>query len=216
MTARGAPRSLDVLRRLAQSLPPSPADLADEHCEMCGAPVAAEHGHVVDLEDRSLLCACRPCWLLFPEGAQQRYRSVPERHLAFPGFRLAPGRWDDLDIPVGLAFFFRSSLLGRVVALYPGPAGATESTLPLGAWDGVEADNPDLAELRSDVEALLIRAGDRPACTLVPVDRCYELVGRLRQVWRGFDGGADARAVLAAFESDVAARSRPVTSRRAR
>ena len=29
---------------------------------------------------------------------------------------------------------------------------------------------------------------------LVPIDACYELVGLLRQVWRGFDGGQEARA----------------------
>jgi hypothetical protein len=166
---------------------------------------------VVDLESRSLMCACRPCWLLFPEGAQQRYRSVPERHLSFPAFTLTLPQWEALEIPVGLAFFFRSSLLGRLVALYPGPAGATESELPLGAWDDVEAANPELGELRIDVEALLVRAEDpsRPQCFLVPIDRCYELVGRLRRVWRGFDGGSDARAELARFQADVAARSRP-------
>jgi hypothetical protein len=202
-----------VLRRLAEAPAVPAAVVPDEACELCGVPVAAEHRHVVDLESRSLLCACRPCWLLFPPGTAQRFRGVPERHLSFPGFTLGPAQWDALEIPVGLAFLFRSSLLGRVVALYPGPAGAAESALPLGAWDGVTAGDPRLDLLTPDVEALFLQApdgGGRGTCSLVPIDRCYELVGRLRRVWRGFDGGAEARAELAAFAADVAARSRPV------
>ena len=36
-------------------------------------------------------------------------------------------------------------------------------------------------------------------CFLVPIDVCYELVGRLRRVWRGFDGGQDARREIDDF-----------------
>ena len=39
---------------------------------------------------------------------------------------------------------------------------------------------------------------------LVPIDRCYELVGALRTAWRGFDGGQEARALLDAFFADLA------------
>ena len=67
---------------------------------------------------------------------------MPDRYLSFPGFELGPGQWDELEIPVGLAFFFRNSILGRTVAFYPGPAGATESELPLDAWDAVVAAQP--------------------------------------------------------------------------
>ncbi len=49
----------------------------------------------------------------------------------------------------------------------------------------------------------------KPQCFLVPIDACYELAGRLRQVWRGFDGGQDARAEIAGFFARVSARSRP-------
>jgi hypothetical protein len=218
MTPGAAPRgpgSLAVLRRFAAT-PPVP--VADERCELCAVDLAPQHQHVVDLDGRRLLCACRPCWLLFPEGAQQRYRAVPERHLSFPDFALTLPQWEALEIPVGLAFFLVNSTLGRLVALYPGPAGATESELPLGAWDDVVAANPRLAELRPDVEAVFVRAEPTgpPECWLVPVDRCYELVGRLRRVWRGFDGGTDARAELAGFIADVSARSRPAAPAGAR
>jgi hypothetical protein len=181
---------------------------------MCAVPITDEHQHVVDLASRSLMCTCRPCYLLFTaEGADLRYRAVPDRYLSFPDFQLGPGQWDQLEIPVGLAFFFRNSALGRTVAFYPGPAGATESELPLDAWDAVAADNPQLSVLTPDVEALLVRTPGRGSgeltCHLVPIDACYELVGRLRSVWRGFDGGQEARAMMEGFFARVAARSTP-------
>ncbi|MDX6235239.1 MAG: hypothetical protein QOG10_54, partial [Kribbellaceae bacterium] len=129
---------------------------------MCDAPIADAHQHVVDLSSRSLMCTCRPCYLLFTaDGAQLRYRAVPDRYLSFPDFQLGPGQWDQLEIPVGLAFFFHNSGQGRTVAFYPGPAGATESELPLDAWSSVLSENPQLSAMRPDVEALLVRTPGR-------------------------------------------------------
>jgi hypothetical protein len=206
---------LAALRRITAS---RPAPLTDERCEMCAEPIADTHQHVVNLESRVLMCTCRGCYLLFNvEGAEQRYKAVPDRYLSFPDFTLGPGKWDELEIPVGLAFLFRNSVQNRIVAFYPGPAGATESELPLAAWESVVAANPQLGVLERDVEALLIRApepgrgqgsGDF-TCHVVPIDACYELVGRLRQLWRGFDGGSEAHAAMDAFFDMVSARSRP-------
>jgi hypothetical protein len=210
-------RSGNPLAVLARVSANRPVPSAQESCEMCAADIGAKHQHVVDLVGRGLMCTCRPCYLLFTaEGAEQRYRAVPDRYLSFPGFRLFAGQWDDLEIPVGLAFFFTNSVLGRTVAFYPGPAGATESELPLGAWDRVVEANPALGSLAPDVEALIVRMPERdsgdPVSHLVPIDRCYELVGSLRRAWRGFDGGQEARALLDAFFADLAARSRPAGS----
>ncbi len=95
----------------------------------------------------------------------------------------------------------------RTIAFYPGPAGATESELPLEAWQRIVEANPELAVLRPDVEALLVRRTDGPhgSCYLVPIDTCYELVGRLRQLWRGFDGGQQAHEAMDEFFADGAA-----------
>jgi Family of unknown function (DUF5947) len=185
---------------------------------MCAEPIGEAHQHVVNLESRALMCTCRGCYLLFTaEDAELRYRAVPDRYLSFPDFVLGPGQWDSLEIPVGLAFLFRNSMQGRTVAFYPGPAGATESELPLEAWTSVVAVNPELGLLRPDVEALLLRAPERGSadatCNLVPIDACYELVGRLRRLWRGFDGGADAHEAMDSFFSVVSARSRPAPAR---
>jgi len=97
------------------------------------------------------------------------------------------------------------------VALYPSPAGATESLLPLDAWADLAAAHPELTTMAPDVEALLVRGerGLAPECYLVPIDACYELVGRLRTTWRGFDGGSEAHDELAAYFDRVRRRARP-------
>lgn len=202
---------LSTLRRIATT---RKAAYDGERCEMCNEPIGDPHQHVVDLDTRGLMCTCRGCYLLFStQGAQQRHRAVPERYLSFPSFRLGPGQWEQLEIPVALAFFFHNSVQERTIAFYPGPAGATESELPLAAWQSVVDDNPALASVAADTEALMIRAPgpDRPLAEalLVPIDCCYELVGQLRSVWRGFDGGQDARASIESWFTSVRARSRP-------
>ena len=198
-----------VLQRIRAN---RPSIAPGERCEMCAQPIADAHQHIVNLLSCALMCSCRGCYLLFTaENAELKYRAVPDRYLSFPSFRLQPGQWDALQIPVGLAFFFTNSVLGRAVCFYPGPAGAAESELPLDAWEQIVADNPDLGIVAPDVEALIVQITDptQAACFLVPIDACYELVGQLRRVWRGFDGGQDARRQIEGFFATVAARSRP-------
>jgi hypothetical protein len=203
-----------VLKRIRDARPrerPRPG----ERCELCGEVIGDEHDHVVDLELRSLLCACRPCFLVFnSHGAGgKRFRAVPDRYLAFRDIG-EDTTWERLEIPVGVAFFFLNSTIEQLAAFYPSPAGATESLLPLDAWNEIVAANPDLATLQPDVEALLVRTvdgpradGSGPECFIVPIDVCYELVGELRRVWRGFDGGTEAHAAVRSFFERVRSRA---------
>lgn len=201
---------------LARFAAPRPAAApVAETCELCREVIPADHPHVIDLTGRSLLCACKPCHMLFLGPAQLagRYRAVPDRYLHDPAARLPAKTWAELGIPVTTAFFFRNSALGAVVAFYPSPGGATEAALAPGAFDQVFAGWPLAALLDSDVEALLVTgaaAQDGLECFLAPIDACYSLVGRLRLSWRGFDGGAEARAEVADFFAALRARSRPV------
>ncbi|WP_343599946.1 DUF5947 family protein [Mycobacterium sp.] len=183
---------------------------AGERCDMCSERIADAHQHVVNVPGRQLMCVCRGCYLLFTDSqAELRYRAVPDRFLALRDFALDRPSWEALQIPVGLAFFFRNSTLGRTVAFYPGPAGATESELDLDAWSAISAAEPRVSLLVDDVEALLIRVADdhQPVCYLVPIDTCYEFVGTLRTLWRGFDGGQEARAFIDDFFATLATRS---------
>ncbi|MFI8966346.1 DUF5947 family protein [Streptomyces sp. NPDC053493] len=191
------------LRRFTTPRPPR-----EERCELCGAPLAAEerHPHLVDTDKRALVCACGPCAQLMDRSAASpgRFRAVPGRFLGDPEHRIDDRTWEALRIPVAVAFFFHNSALGRPVALYPSPAGATESEADDAAWRSLLDATRLAADLEPDVEALLLRRHEgRTECFLVPVDLCYELVGRMRLHWQGFDGGAEARADLDAVFAHV-------------
>ncbi len=187
---------------------------------MCLEPIPPHgsfgHGHVVNLEGRAVMCTCRPCQMLFePKGASQgKFRAVPDRHRHDPGFGLTEGQWDALQVPVRMAFFFFNSLEDRVVAFYPSPAGATESLLPLDTWQDVMDANPAFKDAAPDVEALLIyraRGAEHFECFLVPITACYELVGKVRMHWKGFDGGQEAWASIDDFFQDLRDRSEKVS-----
>jgi uncharacterized protein DUF5947 len=169
---------------------------------------------MVNLEHRSLACACRACALLFtrPGG---RYRTVPDRVCHDPSAPLTEPEWAELQIPVSIAFFFVNSALGRVIASYPSPAGVTECELDLAAWDRLADGHPLLRAPVPDVEAILVagagsREGARIETFLVPIDVCYSLAGALRLGWHGFDGGAEVRQVLADLLARLRQRARPL------
>ena len=198
------------LKRFLETQAPPPVG---ERCELCNERIPEEHPHVVNLESRALLCSCRPCYLLFTQrgAAGGKYASVPDRHLYDPEFTLSHAQWEELQIPVRMAFFFVNSPLGKTVAFYPSPAGATESLLALETWDRIMAANPLFSSLAPDVEALLVcRRDDRYECYLAPIDACYELVGHVRLHWKGFDGGQEAWAAIDGFFSRLRERAQAV------
>ena len=183
-----------------------PAEQAEELCDLCGEPVPPEHRHLVDLTSRRLLCACRACKILFdrPGSAGGTMRLVPERRRRLEDFVLDDAAWTALRIPVEMAFFFHSTPAERVIALYPGPMGATESLLELEAWTQLAADNPVLSELEPDVEALLVsRARGMHEHWLVPINDCYELVGLIRLRWKGLSGGSEVWEAIERFFDDL-------------
>ncbi|GAC1614719.1 MAG: DUF5947 family protein [Candidatus Elarobacter sp.] len=201
------PGEFAALQRLLRK--PAP-QAPGERCDYCAAPVATQHGHLIDLQARRIMCSCRPCYLVFqPSGAAQgRYKTVPTRYAAIDGFALDDTAWDRLAIPIGLAFFFTNSAEGRTIALYPGPAGATESQLDLGAWNEIVAEHPALGTLEPDVEAVLVlRRNGTTRCFIVPIDAAYRLVGAIRLSWKGFDGGEEAWNRIEAFFAEIQERS---------
>jgi Family of unknown function (DUF5947) len=208
---------------------------AQERCELCGEPIAPEHRHLLDLRSRELMCTCRACALLFdrraapvhsPAGADVvagetrwasgvgRYRLVPDRRLRIDDLQLDDLAWEELRLPVEMAFFFWSSAEGRVMAFYPSPMGPTESLLRLEAWAQIEAANPVLETMEPDVEALLVnRARGARRHWLVPIDECYSLVGLIRLHWKGLTGGKEVWTEIGRFYDALDRRSRAASGR---
>jgi len=172
---------------------------------MCSRELAVDHEHLVEPTSRKLICACGACAILFAGQAGTRYRRVPRRVLFLRDFQLSDGQWDGLMVPIEMAFFFKSTPQEKVIALYPSPAGPTESLLPLDTWTDIVEMNPVLNEMESDVTALLVnRVGHARRVApaeyyLVPIDECYKLVGLIRTHWRGLSGGTEVWREIGAF-----------------
>ncbi len=183
-----------------RELPPDPS--SDEHCELCGVDVPAEHRHLLHLEERRILCVCHSCLAL--RSGDPTYRPTGTRTLWLEDFDLDDETWSAFGIPIGLAFFLHSGSVGGIAALYPSPAGATESELPLDAWERLAAANPILGELEPDAEALIVnRMADPPQYAIVPIDECYRLIGLIKSRWSGISGGAAIESAVPEFFAEL-------------
>jgi Family of unknown function (DUF5947) len=163
-----------------------------EVCELCATPLAVRHQHLLELQKRHIACACDACAILFSGHTAQRYRRIPRDVWLLRDFAMDDQEWESLLIPINLAFFFHSSAVGRVIANYPSPGGAMESSLDLEYWSTITERNPVLKKLEPDVEALLVnRLTHPPQYYRVPIDQCLRLVGIIRKHWHGLSGGLE-------------------------
>ncbi len=193
----------DSLRRL-RSFGRHPEQKPRAECELCTAPLGPGHQHVVERVTGSVHCCCDACGLLFQNPAASRYRTVPRDARRLPDFQLSDAQWQSLAIPIGLAFLFESTRAGRVVAVYPSPAGGTEAEPLAEAWSDICRVNPCIVELAADVEALLVnRIDGARKYYRVPIDQCYQLVGLVRMRWRGFTGGTALWQEVGAFFANL-------------
>ena len=194
-----------VLRRFARQR------AVVERCELCSAELSDNHQHLVDPSTRQMICTCQSCAILFSSKAETKYRRVPQRVRYLQDFQLSDAQWDNLMIPIGLAFFFHSSAAGKVISLYPSPAGATESLLDFESWDEILRGNPVLQEMELDTEALLVnRVSGACEYYLLPIDECYRLVGLIRANWRGLAGGTEVWEAIGKFFTGLKEKSSPV------
>jgi Fe-S cluster biogenesis protein NfuA len=176
----------------------------EETCELCPIGISPTHKHLIHLDERRLVCVCETCWSLRSGDAE--YRPVGNRRVWLEELRISDEQWAAFQIPIGLAFFMISSVTGSVIALYPSPAGATESELDLQAWADVCAANPEL-ELEPDSEALIVnRLVDPPQQMIAPIDAAYGLVGVVKSSWEGISGGAAVGESVAEYLDGLRAR----------
>jgi uncharacterized protein DUF5947 len=194
------------LRRLARPPVAAPPVGAVERCELCGAALPDDHRHLLNLEQRAIVCACETCVAV--RGGDGPYRPAGQRVVWLPGLDLPDDLWARFAIPIGLAFFLRSSVDGAATALYPSPGGATECELDLGAWDELVALNPVLGDFEPDAEALVVdRLGEPRRYAIAPIDECYRLVGLVRTAWSGISGGDEVGRAVAGFFAELQQRA---------
>ena len=160
---------------------------AIERCDLCAAELPHPHRHILDTDVREIRCVCQACSLLFnlEAASDGHYRLVPRRRLRLPEVPTA-----DLGVPVGLAYFVPRAA-GTVDAHYPSPAGPTRWEVDAAAWRDLVACCPPLADMKPDVEALLVNmTRGRREHWLVPIDDCFALVSVVRREWKGLSGGS--------------------------
>jgi Family of unknown function (DUF5947) len=184
-----------------------------ERCELCSAGLGREHPHLVEIPLRKIICACDACATLFDGMTGSRYKRVSRRAQLLTNIQMTDTQWKNLLIPINMAFFFRSSIQDRIVTLYPSPAGAVESLLPLDAWIEIVRANVVLKQLQPDIEALLVnRVGHAHNLSsaeyyIAPIDDCYRLVGLIRANWKGLSGGSEVWTEIGRFFSDLRSRA---------
>ncbi len=194
--------ALRRLRTAGATAPVSPARAPDERCELCRITVPDEHRHLLHLVERRIVCVCSACWSMRSGDAE--FRPVGARTRWIDDMTMPDDVWARFAIPIGLAFFMRSTQADNVIALYPSPAGATECELDLDAWDELVALNPLLGEMEVDAEGLIVNRLSRPhAYVIAPIDRCYALVGTVKASWQGISGGGAMTDAVAAFFGDL-------------
>ncbi len=190
---------------------------AVERCDLCAIELIPGHPHLIEPSERKIVCSCDACGFLFSSQEGRRFKRIPRDATHLDNFKLTDLQWESLMLPIQLAFFFNSTPDDRLVAMYPSPAGPTESTLALDSWDEIVNDNPVLSELEPDVEALLVnRVGEKREYFVAPIDKCYELVGLIRMKWTGLSGGTEAWKAIDGFFADLKRYARPAKKEVAR
>ncbi|HZC35651.1 MAG TPA: DUF5947 family protein [Chthoniobacterales bacterium] len=196
---------IKTLRRFRQP------QAVEERCELCSAGLSPKHRHLLEIPSSRVVCTCDPCALRFQDVVGGRFKLIPRDIWRLGQSSVPDAEWENLALPINLAFFFYSTPERKMKALYPSPAGATESLLPLAAWNALTKRNPRLATMQSDVEAFLVnRIGAEREYYVVPIDICFELVAIVRMHWRGLSGGDSVWQEVERFFARLSAEARPV------
>ena len=205
---------LAVLQRIREA-GRAPSPRPRRCCELCTEPIARRAqppGRPAHADAAVRLPGLLPALRLRWRRRRLTSAAFPSATSPSPDFELTPAQWDRLQIPVE-----RGLLLPELVArpggrLLPGP-GRRHRVRAAARRLGRGGRRPPAAGLHAarrrgvpraspvgGARAVPTATADGTECYIVPIDACYELVGHLRLLWRGFDGGhrgqREARRVL--------------------
>jgi hypothetical protein len=190
------------LARPRAAPPTGAAPTSAEHCDLCGVSIGESHRHLLALVERRIVCSCEACWAM--RSGEGDYRPTGNRTVWLPDLDVPDDLWASFQIPIGLAFFMHSTVTSCVVAMYPSPAGATESELHFESWQRMVALNPALAGLEPDIEGLIVNRLAEPAVyAIAPIDRCYGLTGAIKLTWEGISGGSGVGEAVTRFFEEL-------------
>ena len=207
VAARRRAQLVSGLRTMARA-PQAVSSTNGEVCDLCGVSIPEDHRHLLALVERRIVCTCETCWGM--RAGEGDYRPTGQRTLWLAELELPDELWASFQIPIGLAFFMRSTVTDCVVAMYPSPAGATESELHFESWSRMLELNPALAGMDADIEGLIVnRLSEPPAFVIAPIDRCYELTGTVKASWEGISGGVAVERAVAGFFGRLRAEAVP-------
>ena len=154
-TAPSLDQSFSALRRFAR--PRSPV----ERCELCGAALIHEHPHLLELATRQIVCACEACSTLFDGPNSGKYRRVSRRAWFLPDLKIDDAQWDALLIPINMAFFFYSSVQGRMVTLVSKPGRCGGIVASSRCMERDHSREPSVERTRTGCRSIA-RESDRP------------------------------------------------------
>jgi hypothetical protein len=182
MTGKSTQRTLSAVRRFTRRGSGSESSAEQqEHCDLCGNPIAETHEHLYDPRVRELACACQACAVLFPNKSDVRYRRLEMSVVPLRGLAIGPAELQGVGIPVSLLCLCPSAEHNRVFAWYPSAAGVVEGDVSTTQLETLVAAFPELGGVEPDLEALVIDARQAPArCFRVSIDVCHKLIGLLR------------------------------------
>jgi hypothetical protein len=202
VASRRRAQMISGMRGMARRPVGDAADQGSERCDLCGLGIPDDHRHLLALVERRIVCSCEACWAM--RAGEGDYRPTGNRTVWLPDLDVPDDLWASFQIPIGLAFFMHSTVTACVVAMYPSPAGATESELHFDTWRRMVELNPGLDDLEPDIEGLIVNRLTEPAVyAIAPIDRCYALTGAIKLTWEGISGGTGVGEAVSRFFDDL-------------
>ena len=197
-------QAVSALRRLQMREMPDGPEPLEASCDLCGTSMPEDHRHLLQLDERRIVCVVRgaagPCARATPSTCPPARASCGSRTS-----RCRDELWARFRIPIGLAFFLRGRG-GGVVALYPSPAGATESRARPRVVGRARALNPVLESSSRGRGADRGPHGGAAAVRDRSDRQAYRLVGLIKANWQGISGGPAVEQAVDGFFEELGER----------